>query len=194
MELPENSSILKVLFTFLVVSLKAVVTIPKILTVNRESTGTVTCTGTGQPGLTTSFKSSGSELNDSDLYKVEAENLKDTSVDGKTTRELKVTAKASSIVSAYTTCKVTDQTNGLVKCEKVLECSASYPGIASSDDTKSFTVNVTNLKGKANIALETISYFKSQYCIYSVFLFYNICVGMVFLMPLKLSCVCRFNR
>ncbi len=126
----------------------AVTTSTTTLTVDRGSTKTITCTAEGQPGLTISFKASSTLPVDSDIYKVEAEKVTNANINGRTTRDLKVTAIGSSIATAYTTCTVTDQTKGIVECEKGLKCSAAYPGITSSDDTKSFTVKVTGLKGK----------------------------------------------
>ena len=101
--------------------------------------------------MTIDWKKSTAVIQSSGNYVVGTTIISNSDINGQSTKALEITANGPFIATAFSTCAVTDASQGLVKCEQVYTCSASYGSIASSIETNTATFEVTGLRGRCYI-------------------------------------------
>ena len=111
----------------------------------------MTCTVSGQPGVNINWKKSTAVIQSSGNYVVGATTNSNSNINGQITKTLEITANGPFIASTFSTCSITDASQGLVKCEQIYTCSASYANIGSSINTNTATFEVTGLQGMCYI-------------------------------------------
>ena len=134
------------LFTVLRVSSVAVS--PTTATTARGGKSTVTCTASGQLGMTIEWKKSTVVIQSSGSYVVGTTTISNSDVNGQSKGTLEITANGPFIATTFSTCAITDASQGLVKCEQYYTCSASYDSIGSSTSANTVTFQVTGLQGR----------------------------------------------
>eukprot|EP00112_Aurelia_sp_Birch-Aquarium-sp1_P008512 Seg194.3_Seg194.2 transcript_id=Seg194.3_Seg194.2/GoldUCD/mRNA.D3Y31 product="Coagulation factor VIII" protein_id=Seg194.3_Seg194.2/GoldUCD/D3Y31 len=108
----------------------------------------VTCTVSGQPGVTINWMKSTAVIQSSGSYVVGANTISNSDINGQSTKTLEITANGEFIASTFSTCVVTHAGAGLVRCQQDYTCSASYGSMASSINTASTKFEVTALRAK----------------------------------------------
>ena len=107
----------------------------------------VTCSVKNQPGVSITWKKSGTTLTDSDVYSIQAQSRTSSDVDETTSRVLKVTG-TTSIIATADSCTLHDAAQGFVACSQALSCDATYSELAALSNSKIFTVTITGLVGE----------------------------------------------
>ena len=138
--------IMTLLFTVLRIS--SVSVSPITATTARGGKATVTCASSGQLGMTMEWKNSAVVIQSSVSYVVGATTTSNSDVNGQSTKTLEITANGPFIATTFSTCAVTDASQGLVKCVQVYTCSVSYDSIGSSTSANTATFQVTGLRGR----------------------------------------------
>ena len=98
--------------------------------------------------MTIEWKKSTVVIQSSGSYVVGTTTISNSDVNGQSKKTLEITANGRFIATTFSTCVVTDASQGLVKCEQDYTCSASYDSISSSISTHTATFEVTGLQGR----------------------------------------------
>eukprot|EP00794_Sanderia_malayensis_P016255 gene16255-17897_t len=118
------------------------------LSIARGSRSTVTCSATGQQGGVISYKISGRNIMNSDIYSVGSQTRTTSSINGEIQRNREITAIGPSIGKSFTSCSIMNVTQGLAQCQETIGCSLDYADIPALRSSKSFNVTIIGLLAK----------------------------------------------
>ena len=127
--------------------------VPPSLLIPRNGNGKLTCTVIGQPGPQVTWQRDTIDISASGIYSVSPGPSSVGDVNStSTTSELTITATGSSLSSLHTNCSIGDPSRGLVTCNALYRCKATYQGLSGSEkNSDPVVVAMTGLNGKRGI-------------------------------------------
>lgn len=135
-------------FLFQVPQVSTVTITPSSPSVAKGGELTLTCTAHAYPGfLSLNWKNETNVISTKDIYEVGSVTVSNDARTYHVSSTLKLTATESYVATAFQTCSVTDQSQGLVQCKHTYDCSASYDSLPSSLKSSPIEVTVTGLQG-----------------------------------------------